>query len=64
MSPSAVAMPKSVSTTRSPVSMTLAGFTSRCSTAAWWAVRSAASRCWPIAATDCAGSVPTWESNW
>jgi hypothetical protein len=56
-SPSAVAIPKSVSTVRPPgQSSTLLGFTSRCSTPAACAAASASSSCLPTAAARSAAT--------
>lgn len=58
--PSTWAMPKSLSTTRSPrPSRTLSGFTSRCSTPASWAALSAFSTSSPILAASRGSSVPS-----
>lgn len=50
-SPETEAMPKSVTTTRSPSSRMLAGLMSRCTMPAWWATASAAAIWAPIRAT-------------
>ncbi len=58
--PSTMAIPKSVSTTRpSLASSTLAGFTSRCSTPASCAARSADSTSAPMCAARCGGNGPS-----
>lgn len=57
-SPSMAAMPKSVRITRSEVSSTLPGLTSRCMIPAAWAWRSASSTRTPISAVWTTGSGP------
>jgi len=57
-SPISLAIPKSVSTTRSPDSNTLAGLRSRCTMPAWWAARRASAIANPIAATWATDSDP------
>ncbi|PSK48316.1 hypothetical protein B0E38_06268 [Streptomyces sp. 111WW2] len=62
--PSTLAIPKSVSTTRpSFASSTLAGFTSRCSTPAACAARSAASTSAPISAARRGSNGPSASSR-
>ncbi len=57
-SPISRAMPKSVITTRSGASSTLAGLRSRCTIPAWWATRSASRIAMPMAATRSTGRLP------
>lgn len=59
-----MAIPKSVSTTRPSFAIsTLAGFTSRCSTPAAWAERSASSTSAPIRAARCGAIGPSASST-
>ena len=63
-SPSIVARPQSVSTTRWSDSSTLLGFTSRCTMPARCAAHSAASTASPIRATSGGGSGPSSTMTW